>query len=40
MTRVNRARLARDIEDACTTLAGKGGARENERRKIVIGPGH
>ena len=32
--------LARDIEEACTTLARKGGAHESERRKIVTGPGH
>ena len=32
--------LARDIEEACATLARKGGAHESERRKIVIGPGH
>ena len=32
--------LARDIEEACTTLARKGGAHESERRKVVTGPGH
>jgi glutamate decarboxylase len=32
--------LARDIQEACATLAKKGGAHESERRKIVIGPGH
>jgi glutamate decarboxylase len=32
--------LARDIEEACTTLAKKGGAHESERNKIVTGPGH
>jgi glutamate decarboxylase len=32
--------LARDIEEACATLAKKGGAHESERRRIVIGPGH
>jgi glutamate decarboxylase len=32
--------LARDIEEACETLAKKGGAHESERKKIVIGPGH
>jgi glutamate decarboxylase len=32
--------LARDIEEACATLAKKGGAHESERRKIVTGPGH
>ena len=32
--------LVRDIEDACTTLASKGGAHPSERKKIVTGPGH
>ena len=32
--------LARDIQDACATLAKKGGAHESERKKIIIGPGH
>jgi glutamate decarboxylase len=32
--------LARDIEEACETLAKKGGAHESERKKIVIGSGH
>jgi glutamate decarboxylase len=32
--------LARDIEDACATLARKGGAHESERRKMVVGSGH
>jgi glutamate decarboxylase len=32
--------LARDIEEACATLARKGGVHESERRKIVVGPGH
>ena len=32
--------LARDIEEACDTLAKKGGAHESERKKIIIGPGH
>jgi glutamate decarboxylase len=32
--------LARDIEEACTTLSKKGGAHEAERKRIVIGPGH
>jgi glutamate decarboxylase len=32
--------LARDIEDACATLAKKGGAHESERKKIVTGSGH
>jgi len=32
--------LARDIEEACRTLAKKGGAHESERQKMLIGPGH
>jgi glutamate decarboxylase len=32
--------LARDIEEACATLAKKGGAHESERKKMVIGSGH
>jgi glutamate decarboxylase len=32
--------LARDIEDACATLARKGGAHESERRMMVTGSGH
>jgi glutamate decarboxylase len=32
--------LARDIEQACTTLARKGGAHESERQQIKVGPGH
>jgi glutamate decarboxylase len=32
--------LARDIEEACETLARKGGAHESERQKMVTGPGH
>src|SRR6186997_558330 len=32
--------LARDIEEACATLAKKGGAHESERKKMVTGPGH
>jgi glutamate decarboxylase len=32
--------LARDIEEACSTLAKKGGAHQAERNKIVTGPGH
>jgi glutamate decarboxylase len=32
--------LARDIEDACATLARKGGAHEAERNMMVTGPGH
>src|SRR4051812_16227144 len=40
MSRQHVDMLAEDIEEACTTLAKKGGAHESERRKIVIGPGH
>jgi glutamate decarboxylase len=32
--------LARDIDQACTTLARKGGAHESERQQIISGPGH
>jgi glutamate decarboxylase len=32
--------LARDIEEACATLAKKGGAHEAERNMMVTGPGH
>lgn len=32
--------LARDIAEACETLARKGGAHESERQKIVTSPGH
>jgi glutamate decarboxylase len=32
--------LARDIDEACTTLDRKGGVHESERRRILIGPGH
>ena len=32
--------LARDIDEACITLACKGGAHESERQKIITGPGH
>jgi glutamate decarboxylase len=32
--------LARDIEEACATLAKKGGAHESERRMMVTGSGH
>jgi glutamate decarboxylase len=40
MSREHVDTLARDIEEACSTLAKKGGAHESERKKIVIGPGH
>ena len=32
--------LVRDIDEACTTLAKKGGAHESERKKMVMSPGH
>jgi glutamate decarboxylase len=40
MSREHVDMLAQDIDDACATLAKKGGAHESERRKIVVGPGH
>jgi glutamate decarboxylase len=40
MSREHVDTLVRDIEEACTTLAEKGGAHESERRKVVTGPGH
>ncbi|MGO4601864.1 glutamate decarboxylase [Terrabacter sp. 2YAF2] len=40
MSREHVDTLARDIEDACQTLAVKGGAHESERAKMVTGPGH
>ena len=40
MSREHVDTLARDIEEACSTLAKKGGAHESERNKIVTGPGH
>ncbi len=40
MSREHVDTLARDIEEACATLARKGGAHESERAKIVTGPGH
>ncbi|TQM64971.1 glutamate decarboxylase [Humibacillus xanthopallidus] len=40
MSREHVDTLARDIEDACTTLAAKGGAHESERARMVVGPGH
>ena len=40
MSREHVDTLARDIEEACATLAKKGGAHESERNKIVIGSGH
>jgi glutamate decarboxylase len=32
--------LARDIHEACDTLANKGGAHESERARMVVGSGH
>ena len=32
--------LARDIQEACSTLEKKGGAHAAERNKIITGPGH
>ena len=40
MSREHVDTLARDIEEACATLARKGGAHPSERAKIVTGPGH
>jgi glutamate decarboxylase len=40
MSREHVDTLARDIEEACSTLAKKGGAHASERDKIVTGPGH
>ncbi|MPV89879.1 glutamate decarboxylase [Georgenia ruanii] len=40
LTREHVDTLARDIEEACTTLAKKGGAHESERQKVVTGSGH
>ena len=38
MSREHVDTLARDIQEACDTLALKGGAHESERQKIVTGP--
>ncbi|MET0837300.1 MAG: pyridoxal-dependent decarboxylase, partial [Marmoricola sp.] len=40
MTREHVDTLARDIAEACATLAKKGGAHEAERVRMVTGPGH
>ncbi len=40
MSREHVDTLARDIAEACETLAKKGGAHEAERQQIVSGPGH
>jgi pyrroline-5-carboxylate reductase len=38
MSREHVDTLARDIEEACATLAKKGGAHESERQKMVSRP--
>ena len=40
MSREHVDTLARDIAEACQTLAMKGGAHESERQKVMTGPGH
>jgi glutamate decarboxylase len=40
MSREHVDTLARDIDQACATLAKKGGANEAERRQMVTSPGH
>ena len=40
MTREHVDTLARDIAEACATLAKKGGAHHTERAQMVTGPGH
>ncbi|WP_229073327.1 glutamate decarboxylase [Actinoplanes sp. DH11] len=40
MSREHVDTLARDIEEACATLAKKGGAHESERTRMLLGPGH
>ena len=40
MSREHVDTLARDIQEACDTLAKKGGAHESERAKMVTGSGH
>ncbi len=40
MSREHVDTLARDIAEACETLARKGGTHESERRQMVSGPGH
>jgi len=40
MSREHVDTLARDIDEACATLAKKGGAHQAERQKIITGPGH
>jgi glutamate decarboxylase len=40
MSREHVDTLARDIEEACSTLDRKGGTHPTERARIVTGPGH
>ncbi|PPB50718.1 glutamate decarboxylase [Arthrobacter pityocampae] len=40
MSREQVDTLARDIDEACATLAKKGGVHESERNRILTGPGH
>jgi glutamate decarboxylase len=40
MSREHVDTLARDLAEACATLAKKGGAHESERRRMHSGPGH
>jgi glutamate decarboxylase len=40
MSREHVDTLARDIEEACKTLAKKGGAHKSERARMVTGSGH
>ncbi len=40
MSREHVETLARDIDEACQTLARKGGAHESERRQMLSSPGH
>ena len=40
MSREQIDTLARDIEQACQTLASKGAAHHTERQMTVTGPGH
>jgi glutamate decarboxylase len=40
MSREHVDTLARDIDEACNTLAKKGGAHASERTRIVLGPGY
>ncbi len=40
MSREHVDTLARDLAEACETLAKKGGAHEAERQQMVSGPGH